>query len=254
MSTIVSIHSFRGGTGKSSTSANVAVNLAQLGYRVGVIDTDIQSPGIHILFKLTDQAIGSTLNDYLKGNCKAQEAAYDVTHLLDGEHDDSRLFIIPSSLKANDIIHILRAGYNADVLSSCFNELIDALELDYLIIDTHPGLNEETLLAIAFSDILLILLRPDAQDYQGTAVTVEVAQELGVENLLIVMNKVPSLFDANEVKAQVETAYNCEVAAILPHSEDLMILASNHVFSIENPDHRLTKLYRMLANRLIETS
>ena len=50
MSKIVSVHSFRGGTGKSNTTANLAALMAVEGNRVGVIDTDIQSPGIHVLF------------------------------------------------------------------------------------------------------------------------------------------------------------------------------------------------------------
>jgi MinD-like ATPase involved in chromosome partitioning or flagellar assembly len=52
---IISIHSFRGGTGKSNTAANLAAVLAADGQRVGVIDTDIQSPGIHILFGLAGE-------------------------------------------------------------------------------------------------------------------------------------------------------------------------------------------------------
>jgi septum site-determining protein MinD len=47
MATIVSVHSFRGGTGKSNTTANISGVLASQGKRVGVIDGDIQSPGIH---------------------------------------------------------------------------------------------------------------------------------------------------------------------------------------------------------------
>ncbi len=39
---IVSVHTFRGGTGKSNTTANLAAVLAATGKRVGVIDTDIQ--------------------------------------------------------------------------------------------------------------------------------------------------------------------------------------------------------------------
>ena len=50
MTTVISIHSFRGGTGKSNTASNVAGQLVSMGYRVGVVDTDIQSPGIHVLF------------------------------------------------------------------------------------------------------------------------------------------------------------------------------------------------------------
>ncbi|MCB0177975.1 MAG: P-loop NTPase, partial [Anaerolineae bacterium] len=41
MSKIISIHSFRGGTGKSNTTANISAILAGQGLRVGVIDTDI---------------------------------------------------------------------------------------------------------------------------------------------------------------------------------------------------------------------
>ena len=51
---IVSIHSFRGGTGKSNTTANLASQVALAGKRVGIVDTDIQSPGIHVLFGLDE--------------------------------------------------------------------------------------------------------------------------------------------------------------------------------------------------------
>ena len=56
MSRIISIHSFRGGTGKSNTTANVAALLATEGLRIGVVDTDIQSPGIHVLFGVDEPA------------------------------------------------------------------------------------------------------------------------------------------------------------------------------------------------------
>jgi septum site-determining protein MinD len=54
MSKIVSVHSFRGGTGKSNTTANLAALLPRKGHRVGVVDTDIASPGIHVLFGLAE--------------------------------------------------------------------------------------------------------------------------------------------------------------------------------------------------------
>ena len=52
---------------------------ARAGHRVGVIDTDIQSPGIHVLFQLDERPIKYSLNDYLWGRCRIEEAAYDVT-------------------------------------------------------------------------------------------------------------------------------------------------------------------------------
>ena len=81
MSKIISIHSFRGGTGKSNITANVATIAARRGRRVGIIDTDIQSPGIHVLFGLDEKRIDRTLNDYLWGRCTVEEAAYDVADI-----------------------------------------------------------------------------------------------------------------------------------------------------------------------------
>ena len=86
MAKIVSIHSFRGGTGKSNVTANTAAQFALKGLRVGVIDTDIQSPGIHVLFGMDEEQIDKALNDYLWGRCAIEETAYDVgSKLGDGE-------------------------------------------------------------------------------------------------------------------------------------------------------------------------
>ena len=79
MSKIVSVHSFRGGTGKSNVTANVATMVALHGKRVGIVDTDIQSPGIHILFGLDDRQVTRALNDYLYGQCRIEDCAYHVT-------------------------------------------------------------------------------------------------------------------------------------------------------------------------------
>ena len=248
MSKIISIHSFRGGTGKSNTTANIATLLAMTGQRVGVVDTDISSPGIHVLFGVNADTVGFTLNDYLWGKCGIDQAAHDVTPDL-GQPIKGKLYLIPSSMKPGEIARFLREGYDVGLLNDGFQSLIEVLNLDVLLIDTHPGLNEETLLSIAISDALAIIMRPDNQDYQGTSVTVEVARKLEVPRLVIVVNKVPQSFSEAEVKARVEKAYNCEVAAVVPHSDEMMILASGAIFSMQYPNHPITeKLKAITAN------
>ena len=250
MSQIISIHSYRGGTGKSNTTANIAALLATEGRLVGVVDTDIQSPGIHILFGLDEAEMHHSLNDYLWGNCHIKETAHDVTPRLGG-NISGRVLLIPSSMKAGDIARVLREGYDVGVLRDGFHELIEALKLDLLMIDTHPGLNEETLLSIAISDALVIVLRPDQQDYQGTSVTVEVARKLDVPRMMLIVNKTPQVFDSDEVRLRVEQTYNCEVAAVLPHSDEMMALASSGIFALRYPDHPVTAAYRQIAAKLM---
>jgi MinD-like ATPase involved in chromosome partitioning or flagellar assembly len=162
-----------------------------------------------------------------------------------------QLFLIPSSIKAGAIARVLREGYDVGVLNDGFGSLVADLGLDVLLIDTHPGLNEETLLSIAISDALAIILRPDQQDYQGTSVTVEVARKLGVPRLLLVVNKVPAVFDPEAVKARVEDAYKCDVAAVLPHSDELMALASTGIFALRYPDHPVTAALQQVAATLV---
>jgi MinD-like ATPase involved in chromosome partitioning or flagellar assembly len=250
MATIISVHSFRGGTGKSNTTANIAALLGSQGYRVGVIDTDIQSPGIHVLFGLDEEHMDHSLNDYLWGVCEIEEAAYKVSDSLNPPIS-GEIFLIPSSIKAGEIARVLRDGYDPGLLNDGFQRLIEELNLDVLMIDTHPGLNEETLLSIAISDALLIIMRPDQQDYQGTGVTVEVARKLDVPHLMLMVNKVPQTYDMAEVGRRVEQIYNCPVAAVIPHSDELMALASAGVFALRYPDHPVTAAYRQVAARLM---
>ncbi len=249
MSKIISIHSFRGGTGKSNLAANIAALLAQQGQRVGVIDTDIQSPGIHVLFGLVGGKAGHSLNDYLWGRCTIGQAAHDVTASLSGDMP-GQLFLIPSSIQADEIVNVLREGYDVSKLTQGFRNLIKDLSLDVLIIDTHPGLNEETLFSIAISHTLAIVMRPDQQDYEGTGVTVEVARSLDVPRMLMVVNKVPSAFDAAQVRTRVEQTFNCEVTAVLPHSEEMMNLASAGIFALRHPDHPFTAMLKEVADKL----
>ena len=250
MGKIVTIHSFRGGTGKTNISANIAALLAKVGLRVGLIDTDIQSPGIHVLFGLDEKSIKNTLNDFVWGKCKIDATAHDVTSTL-GNGVEGKLFLVPSSIKAGDVAKILREGYNHAKLGDGLQEFSDALELDALIVDTHPGCNDATLLTMALADVLGLLLRPDQQDYQGTGVTMKIAQSLEVPEVKIIVNKSPALFNPDLVKDKVEDAYKSEVTAVVPHSDELMALQSAAVYAIKYPDDDLTKQFKQITKALL---
>ena len=255
MSTIVSIHSYRGGTGKSNLTANLASSLVQQGKRVAIVDTDIQSPGLHALFGMNPQNMGLTLNDYLYGRCSIQQATYDVTSKLGSSvPPGGALYLIPSSIKAGEITRVLREGYEVNLLTDGFRKLMKTFRLDYLLIDTHPGLNEETLLSIIISDTLVLILRPDQQDFQGTAVTVEVARKLKLKKLLLVVNKVLPKLDFENLKQQVQATYNAPVAGILPVSEEMIELGSAGLFSLAYPDHPYSQGVREVAAQILSAS
>src|SRR5437763_1266101 len=255
MSTIVSVHSYRGGTGKSNLAANLASSVVQLGKRVAVIDADIQSPGLHVLFGMDVHTSGLTLNDYLHGRCGIEQAAHDVTAKLGpAAAPGGALYLVPSSIKAGEITRVLREGYEVNLLTDGLRTLIKTFQLDYLFIDTHPGLNEETLLSLILSDILVLLLRPDQQDFQGTAVTVDITRKLKLKRLVLVVNNVLPKLDFIGLRQQVEATYAAPVAAILPVSEEMMELGSASLFSVAFPSHLYSKGVREIAAQIVKAA
>jgi len=255
MPTIVSVHSYRGGTGKSNLTANLASSLVQQGKRVCVVDTDIQSPGLHVLFGMDVQSSGLTLNDYLYGRSTIEQVAHDVTAKLGSTvAKGGVLYLVPSSIKVGEITRVLREGYEVNLLTDGLRTLIKTFNLDYLFLDTHPGLNEETLLSIIISDILVLILRPDQQDFQGTAVTVEVARKLKLKQLLLVVNKVLPKLDAANLKDQLQDAYQAPVAGVLPVSEEMIELGSAGIFSLAYPEHPYSQGVREVAAQILSAS
>jgi MinD-like ATPase involved in chromosome partitioning or flagellar assembly len=250
MPKVVAIHSYRGGTGKSNFSANLATTIASQGYRVGVVDTDVPSPGIHNLFCLEPEQMQKTLNNYLWGDAAITEAAYDVSANI-GLSEPGKLYLVPSSIKADDIARILKNGYDVKLMNDGFRTLVKNLELDYLFIDTHPGLSKETFLSIAISHVLILILRPDKQDYQGTAVTVDVARQLKVRKMLLAINKAHSKLNLEALRQKVEQTYQESVAGVFPLSEDLVQLASEGVFCVKYPEHPISQEFNNVARQII---
>jgi MinD-like ATPase involved in chromosome partitioning or flagellar assembly len=246
---IISVHSYRGGTGKSNVTANLAVCAANRGKKVAVLDTDLQSPGIHVLFGFDQSSIRQTLVDFLWGKCEIQDTVYDVRNKVCPDAP-GECWLVPASMTTKAISRILDEGYEASRLNSHFDELMEELDLDALLIDTHPGLNRETMLTSAISDVLVLMIRPDQQDYYGTAVLAEVANKLEIPEIYLVANKVLPGIDDGPLKQQLQEAFGYEVLGMIPLSEQLAALGSRGLFVQEFPDHEVSAEINQIANRL----
>lgn len=251
MPKVVAIHSYRGGTGKSSFTANLATAIAAQGKRVGVVDIDLPSPGIHNIFNLEVENLKNTLNAYLWGSCSIEQTAYDVTNNI-GLRGEGRVFLVPSSTRPDDIARVIKEGYKVSLLHDGFRKLVKTLNLDYLFIDTHPGLSKDTFLSIAISHFVILILRPDKQDYQGTAVTVDVARRLKVRKMVLAVNKALTTISFKNLREKIEQVYDLPVAGIFPLSVDMAKLASEGVFILSNPDHPISEEFKKVAQQIMD--
>lgn len=250
-SNLIAVHSFRGGTGKSYLTTQLATLLAAGGMRVGILDLDIQSPGIHLMFGLNGQDLPFTLNDFIGGHCGLKDIAYNVTEAL-RKPVPGEVWLIPASTQPGQIAQLISQGYDADQLQEVFSRLMVELGLDKLIIDTHPGINEEALLAINNARHLLVVLRPDTLDYEGTGLLVQVARKLNSAHVMLVANQAPEE-GMESLKTQLENTFETPVAAVIPYDPQVQDYDGVGAFVLEQPEHAVTRAITGILKPIMKT-
>ncbi|MDD7318871.1 MAG: Mrp/NBP35 family ATP-binding protein [Prevotella sp.] len=124
---IVAVSSGKGGVGKSTVSANLAIALARLGYKVGLLDADIFGPSMPKMFDVEDARPYSVNVD--GRDLIAPIEQYGVKLLSIG------FFVNP------DTATLWRGGMASNALKQLIGDA-DWGELDYLVIDTPPGTSD----------------------------------------------------------------------------------------------------------------
>jgi len=250
MAKIITFHSFRRGTGKSTIMASAVAHLAAHGLRVGVLDTDLQSPSAHILFSLDADLIKLTLNDFLWGKCDFEDAVYDVTPDI-APFSNGRIFLCPASSEISFITQAVRDGFEIERLNEGFSRFVETHALDVLVIDSHAGISEDTLISLAITDVLAVMMRLDKQDYEGTAIMLGIAKELDINRVFLVVNNIHPDIDLEAARHEIQSTYACDVAVMLPYNETLMTLASTDIFTVRYPKHAFTIIVDHLAEQLL---
>lgn len=240
MGSIVSINSYRKGVGKSHAAANISVLLTEQGKRVALVDADLDSPGAYYLFGLKEDEVKYTLNDYLLGKCSIKETAINLSPRLKTKLAGQLFLITGRNSYQKELSPVFHQGTPAHLLKEAFRALEMELALDCLIIDTQAGLSQTTLLLMALSKVLAVMMSLDQQDYQGTGVTVEIARKLDVPRTVLIVNNAPSMFSFDDIRTEVEQTYHCPVVAVLPYAEELLSLMGLDVFVLRYPNHPLT--------------
>jgi septum site-determining protein MinD len=243
----IAVHSFKGGTGKSTITANLAVLLALEGKRVGALDLDLAGPGLHVLFEMKPDEIKHTLNDYLLGMCSADQTTIDLTEKMNLKRGS--LVFVPASFKAEDIIRVLSKGYEIGMFRDALDMISRIYNLDYMIIDTHPGIEKSTLVSMGVCDMNIVISRMDSQDIFGTGVMLEVTRVLEKPQILIA-NMIPPGVDKEKVRVRLETLFSTKVITAIPFYTEILRALSSEVFVLKNPDHDFSATLRPVIEAL----
>ena len=124
---IIAVSSGKGGVGKSTISANLAISLARLGYKVGLLDTDIFGPSVPKMFQVEDVRPYAIEKDGRQLIVPVEQ--YGVKLLSIG------FFVNPQTAT------LWRGGMACSALKQLIADA-DWGELDYLVLDTPPGTSD----------------------------------------------------------------------------------------------------------------
>jgi septum site-determining protein MinD len=257
MGKIIAIHSYKGGTGKTLMSINLATMLAAHGKRVALLDLDFRAPSLYAALK----ANGSEywLNDYLNNICEIKKVLVDLTEKCGFRNSGQFLVGLANpnteairDMSSKDRKWEMRA---LEKLLSLKNSLLNDMELDYIIFDTSPGLQYSSINAIVSADIVIVVTTQDTSDVQGTKRMIQELYDLFDKNAVLLLNKtllstISSEREKETVAKQYAEMHNLPVLEVIPCFCDVLKSGGTFIFARDKPNHYFTKILEEIATKI----
>ena len=255
MGKIIAVHSYKGGTGKTSLSVNLAATYARNGKKVCLMDLDFRAPSLHALFK--DTKTDYWLNDYLNGVCEIDKVLIDATK----DHSNGGKLMVALANPSTEAIRDMTAkdrkwemkalGRLLSLRSSVLNDG----GFDYIIFDTSPGLQYSSINAIVTADVVLVVTSLDASDINGSQRMTSELYDLFEKKTGILVNKVIADYLSSPEKEKkfnkyIKSVHSLPILAIIPCFCEVLRAAGDFIFSEEKPDHPFTETLEQLASKV----
>ena len=235
---VVTITSGKGGVGKTTTTANVAVALAEKGQKVVCIDGDIGLRNLDVVMGLENRIVYD-LVDVVEGRCRIKQAMIRDKRLPE-------LYLIPAAQTRDK-----SAVSPSDMIRVC-----DELRPDYdwILIDSPAGIERGFRNSIAPADLVLVITNPEVsavRDADRIIGLVE-AEEKGPAKLII--NRINmDLVRRGDMLASddVLDLLAIELIGLVPEDEEVMIGTNRGQPIVLNNKSKAGMAFSNIASRLM---
>jgi len=257
-------HSYKGGTGKTTLLANIAAAFAMMGMKVCLLEFDLYAPSLTTYFRKTPELF---LNDLLAGDANISDVLVDVSSELGLK---GKLFLGFSSPKKDDIHeieikHDMKWQYAAiRRILAAKKELLSKYQIDYVLLDTSPGIRYWSINTIAIADLLFLIMKISDMDIMGTKRMIEdiykSLTELG-SKYFIILNKVPgaspiSKFNVKEAnernlwESEIKKDLGTEVIGSIPCFCDIQFSRHEFLYAINQPKHQFSRRLLEIVDKI----
>ncbi len=253
MGKIIAVHSYKGGTGKTLLSVNLAATFAKQGKRVCLFDLDFRAPSLFAILKIGKAEC--YLNDYLNNTCDISKVLIDLSSRVPGKGK----LVVGLANPETEAIRDMSAKdrkWEMHALGRLLylrNALLNDGGFDYLVFDTSPGLQYSSINAIVAADLVAVATTGDRSDVSGTQRMLKELYNLFEKKTGIVINKV---LDFNvqgkreELYDRVKNTYQVPLLGIVPCFCDILRAEGNFIFTQDKPDHPFSQLLDEMAKKI----
>jgi pilus assembly protein CpaE len=201
---MIVLFGLKGGVGRSTIAANLAVGLAQqYGQRVALLDTDLWYSAQRALLDLdSDKSIAALrhMGDHLD--------EYALTDVLVPHHSGVQVLLAPTDLSVVETIPPELPARLATAYRAMF---------DYVIVDTHPSMEEYVLQLLEVADRILLVTTPELGPIRATAEVLRLAPRLGwSERLMLVLNRAGSGVHVAHLEAVLDRPIDATIVSAGP--------------------------------------
>lgn len=236
MGQTIAVVSGKGGTGKTSFTANVGMALAQLGHSTLCLDCDIGLRNLDIAMSMTDRAV-MDFTDVLAGFCSLGDAV--TAHPL---QKNLYLLTAPSRL------------YGGDVDPAAFRKLFREIRkrFDFCLIDAPAGLGDGFRLAITEADRAVVVTTTDASSLRDAQRTVMELDGLPKGKVHLVVNRCKKklLRSLHQTIDDAIDMAGLPLLGVVPEDETMPLYAGRGIPLLLTGNACAAKAYKNIAKRL----
>jgi septum site-determining protein MinD len=210
MSRVIVITSGKGGVGKTTTTANIGMSLAQLGYQTALVDADIGLRNLDLLLGLENRIIYTAL-EVLSGECKLEQA-------LIKDKRQPCLTLLPTAQNRN------KDSTNTDQMKYLISLM--AQTHDYILIDCPAGIEAGFHNAIGAAQEAIVVTTPEIAAVRDADRVIGLLEANGIKKINLLINRLrPEMVKSNNMMsvADVKEILAIPLLGIIPEDEKVII-------------------------------
>jgi len=236
-SQVITVSSGKGGVGKTTTVANIAVALAASGARVVCLDGDIGLRNLDVVMGLENRIVYDIV-DVIEGRCKLRQAMIRDKHLPD-------LYLIPAAQTRDK-----NAVSPSDMVRVC-NDLRP--DVDFVLIDSPAGIERGFRNAIAPADRVLVITNPEVSAVRDADRVIGILEAEEKRSPALIINRLnPILIRQHDMLSadDVLDLLGIPLIGVVPEDETVLVGSNRGTPVAQDPKSRAGQAFRDIARRI----